>query len=116
MSTSDIILNVIIVIITVLIMALIGFFNSNKKPKKQDGLKLVINRKEAQKTLLEWVDNEIKDRGEDAIYCCAPCIGKNKWTLKEYRNAVVNDTPMEGCKNNPIDDYINLLKWKQEND
>ena len=77
---------------------------------------LIINRKEAQKSLIEWVDNEIKDKGEDAIYCCAPCVGKNKWTLKEYRNAVVKDVPMEGCKNNPIDDYINLLKWKQEND
>lgn len=113
MNTSDIIL---IIINVISIIVLIGLLGGNKKPKKQDGLKLVINRKEAQKTLLEWVDNEIKDKGEDAIYCCAPCIGKNNWTLKEYRNAVVNDAPMEGCKNNPIDDYINLLKWKQENE
>ncbi len=112
MSTSDIIL---IVIAVLSIIVLIGLLGDNKKPKKQNGLKLVINRKKAQQSLIEWIDNEIKDNGEDAIYCCAPCIGKNSWTLKEYRDAVINDTPMEGCKNNPIDDYINLLKWKEKN-
>lgn len=74
----------------------------------------MISREEAKRQCLEWVDKEILEKGEDSIYCLAPSIGKNSWTLKEYRDAVINDVPMEGCIDNPIDDYLNYIKWKEE--
>lgn len=74
----------------------------------------MITREEAQKQCLEWLDKEISEKGEDAIFCLAPQIGKNSWTLKECREAVAKDIPMEGWTDNLIDDYINLIKWKEE--
>jgi hypothetical protein len=44
-----------------------------------------------------------------------PQLGKNSWTWKEYKEAVINDTDLENCKDsNPIDAVLNLEKCKKE--
>ena len=75
----------------------------------------VMTRNEAQQIVLKEVENEIKKYGEDGIALLCPKPGKNSWTWKEYKEAVMNDTDLEGCENsNPIDAFLNLEEWKKK--
>jgi hypothetical protein len=74
-----------------------------------------MTRIEAQQYLLKEVEKEILEHGEDGIALMCPQPGKNFWTWKEYKEAVINDTDLESCKDsNPIDAVLNLEKWKKE--
>lgn len=74
-----------------------------------------MTRKEAQEILLKSVEKEIAKHGEDALAVAMPRKGKNSWTWKEYKEAVINDTDLEGCEySNPIDSVLRLDKWKKE--
>lgn len=74
-----------------------------------------MTRIEAQQYLLKEVEKEILEHGEDGIALMCPQPGKNYWTWKEYKEAVINDTDLEYCKDsNPIDAVLNLEKWKKE--
>lgn len=73
------------------------------------------SRKELQAWLLDEIDLLIKTEGENAIFCQAPKTGKNSWTIKEYRNAVENDTTMDEYYINPIDEFIAYLKFCKNN-
>jgi hypothetical protein len=44
----------------------------------------------------------------------APQRGKNTWTNQEVMDSILNDTPLEGCNDNLIDQIIALDKWAQE--
>ena len=73
------------------------------------------SRKEIQKELLAMIDAEISERGEDAIALMLPNRGKDHWTYKEVREAIVNDNYLDGLDNsNPIDGAIRYYKWKEE--
>ena len=74
-----------------------------------------MTREEAKQILLEEIEEYIKKEGEDGIALKCPKLGKNSWTWKEYKEAVVNDTDLEGCEDsNPIDTLIDLENWRKE--
>lgn len=74
-----------------------------------------MTREEAKKILLMEADKEIKKHGEDATAVMSPKIGKDHWTWKEYREAVVNDTNLEDCTDsNPIDMLIRYDEYRLE--
>lgn len=74
-----------------------------------------MTRIEAQQYLLKEVEKEILEHGEDGIALQCPKLGKNSWTWKEYKEAVVNDTDLEGCEDsNPIDTLLDLDNWRKE--
>lgn len=74
-----------------------------------------MTREEAKQILLKSVEKEIKKHGEDATAVMSPMPGKNSWTWKEYKEAVVNDTDLEGCKNsNPIDSLLRYEEYRLE--
>lgn len=85
-------------------------------PLQGKRLKLTLmTRKEAQKAILKMVNEEIKKHGENAIFCASPQRGKNAWTYKEFKEAVIADKPLEnGGENTPIDDYLNFERYKTE--
>lgn len=71
-----------------------------------------MTRKEAQSAMLEFLDKEIAENGEDSIFLMSPMKGKNSWTLKECKESVIRDEAMEGGIN-LIDDLIAYYKWKE---
>lgn len=73
-----------------------------------------MTRKEAQALAIEWADKQIEARGGGAIFCCAPKQGNNVWTLREFREAAINDTSLAGGGTNPVDDILSLEKWCEE--
>ena len=74
-----------------------------------------MTREEAKQILLEEIEEYIKKEGEDGIALQCPKLGKNSWTWKEYKEAVINDTDLEGCEDsNPIDTLIDLENWRKE--
>ena len=74
-----------------------------------------MTREEAKQILLEEIKEYIKEEGEDGIALQCPKPGKNSWTWKEYKEAVVNDTDLEGCEDsNPIDTLLDLEEWKKK--
>lgn len=72
-----------------------------------------MTRKEAQKEALNSIDERIAIEGENAIALMAPQPGKNSWTWKEFREAVINDIPLDGTNTNLIDDVLAIEKWKK---
>jgi len=63
-----------------------------------------MTREEAKQILLQQFENDIKKHGEDGIALMSPRVGKDHWTYKECKEAVVNDTDLEDCEDsNPID-------------
>lgn len=70
-----------------------------------------ISRKQAREMFLRDIDKEIKEHGEDAIAMMAPKPGKNTWTWKELKDAVLSDTELEGGGGNPIDDVLALERY-----
>ena len=73
-----------------------------------------MEREEAKRICMEWVDEQIAVHGKDLIFLVSPKRGKNTWTLKEYRDAIINDAPMEGTNTSPIDDFIKYRKYINE--
>lgn len=74
-----------------------------------------MTREQAKYILLQDVDEEIRNNGEDGIALMCPQPGKNSWTWKEYKEAVMNDTDLEGCEDsNPIDTLLDLENWRKE--
>lgn len=68
-----------------------------------------MTREEAQALAIEWADKQIEARGATALSGCA----KTACTLREFREAAINDT--EICGTNPVDEILNLEKWCEEN-
>jgi hypothetical protein len=76
-----------------------------------------MNREEAKKILLESVEKQIMEHGEDAVALMSPRVGKDHWTYKEYKEAVENDTDLAEMKDsNPIDTYLRYVAWKEKRD
>ena len=74
-----------------------------------------MTREEAQEALLKIVEKEILEHGEDDIAVMSPMLGKNSWIWKEYKEAVINDTNLNGTSDvNPINMYIEFDKWRKE--
>ena len=74
-----------------------------------------MTREQAKKILLISIEKEIKKHGENAPALMSPKIGKNLWTYKEYKEAVINDTDLEDCEDsNPIDSLINYENYRLE--
>lgn len=70
-----------------------------------------MDRETAKKLLIKSVDKEIKKYGENAIAIASPKKGKNSWTWKEYKEAIVNDTSLKEIDYNPIDSILRLDKY-----
>ena len=70
-----------------------------------------MTRVEAKLILLEEINKEIAEHGEDHVYMCAPQPGKNAWTCGEYKKAVENDEVLEGTDSNPIDELLMLAEY-----
>ena len=74
-----------------------------------------MTREQAKKILLKSVEKEIKKHGEDAIAVMSPMPGKNSWTWKEYKEAILNDTILEGTEHmNPIDSLLRHEDYRLE--
>jgi len=74
----------------------------------------MITREEARQMALFDIEKEISKRGEDAVIVRCPMPGKNSWTAKEYKEAILEDKCLENTKSNPIDDYFALEKRYNE--
>lgn len=72
-------------------------------------------RKQIQEIALKLFDRDMRkdNKKDDDIFMCAPQIGKNSWTYKEYRDALANDVPLEDGTN-PLDLMINYEKYLNE--
>lgn len=73
----------------------------------------MITREQAKQIALDYVNKEIENHGEDYIIMEAPMPGKNIWTAKEYKDAIINDTWLENTTENPIDAIINFYNWQK---
>lgn len=73
----------------------------------------MITREQAKQIALDYVNKEIENHGEDCIIIEAPMPGKNTWTAKEYKDAIINDTWLENTTENPIDAIINFYNWQK---
>ena len=73
-----------------------------------------MTRDEAKQIALKSIEEEIEKNGENHIFIAAPQLGKNSWTLKECKEAILNDKPLENTDNNLIDGIINLDKYLRE--
>lgn len=69
-----------------------------------------MKREQAQRYLLRDIEKHIIEEGESGIAMMAPQPGKNVWTWKEMKEAVLEDKELEGGGGNPIDD---LLKYEE---
>ena len=74
-----------------------------------------MTREQAKQILLKSIEKEIKKYGEDTVAVMSPMPGKNSWTWKEYKEAIINDTDLEGCEDsNPIDSLIRYDEYRLE--
>ena len=73
-----------------------------------------MTREQAKQIALKSADDEIQKHGEDAIALMCPKIGKDHWTWKEYKDAIINDTNLEDSETNPIDTILNYEKYRIE--
>jgi hypothetical protein len=74
-----------------------------------------MTREQAKQILLKSIEKEIKKYGEDTVAVMSPMPGKNFWTYKEYKDAVINDTDLDGCEDsNPIDSLIRYDEYRLE--
>lgn len=73
-----------------------------------------MTREEAKKFAINWAQMQIDKFGPDHVFMRAPKRGKNTWTNQEVMDSILNDTPLEGCNDNLIDQIIALDKWAQE--
>ena len=70
-----------------------------------------MDRKTAKNILLKQVNKDIEIFGEDAITLASPMKGKNSWTYKEYKQAIVEDKCLENTNLNPIDTLLEYDKY-----
>lgn len=73
-----------------------------------------MTREEAKVQALKLIDDYILKYGEDEISMMCPQPGKNSWTWKEEREAVLNDVPCENRGDNLIDSILLSENWKKE--
>ena len=73
-----------------------------------------MTREEAKKFAINWAQTQIDKFGPDHVFMRAPKRGKNTWTNQEVMDSILNDTPLEDCNDNLIDQIIALDKWEQE--
>ena len=73
-----------------------------------------MTREQARQFALKGVEKEIQEHGEDAIALMAPMPGKNHWSWKEYKEAIINDTNLEESETNPIDAILSYNKYRIE--
>ena len=74
-----------------------------------------MTREQAKQILLKDVEKNIKKFGEDTVAVMSPMPGKNSWTWKEYKEAVINDTNLEGTEDmNPIDSILKYDEYRLE--
>lgn len=69
----------------------------------------MLTREEARQIGLKCLEG----KADDEIYCQAPKPPKNVWTVKEFREALINDTELENHEN-PIDGLIHLEEYLNE--
>jgi len=73
-------------------------------------------REEAQKELLDSIENQIKSGeknwGDTAVW--SPKKGKNSWTFREMYDAITKDIEPEEYGGNPIDTLLRYYEWKDK--
>lgn len=78
-----------------------------------------MTRKEAQEIGLKWIEDEMsRDAKElDDICLMSPRRGKDHWTYREFKKALLNDEPLDGMENEtkltPVDDIIRYYEYKK---
>lgn len=71
-----------------------------------------MTREQAKQILLKDAEKNIKKYGEDAVAVMSPKIGKDHWTWREVKEAIINDTCLEDSDGmNPID---NLIAYEED--
>lgn len=73
-----------------------------------------MTRERAKRIGLYFIKKWAQKNGWDAVYMAAPQTGKNTWTAREYKEALMNDITLEGTDVNPIDGILNLEKYYNE--
>lgn len=73
-----------------------------------------MTREEAKQFAINWAQMQIDKFGPDHVFMSAPQPGKNTWTNQEVIDSIINDTPLEGCNDNLIDQILEFDKWKKE--
>ena len=73
-----------------------------------------MTREEAKEIALRLVNESIKQHGEDGIYMMCPKPGKNSWTYKEVKDAILEDKPLEDSNNNIIDMVIEYYGYSRK--
>jgi len=73
-----------------------------------------MTRERAKRIGLYFINTWATKNGWDAVYMAAPKTGKNTWTAREYKEALMNDITLEGTDDNPIDGILNLEKYYNE--
>ena len=73
-----------------------------------------MTREEAKEIALWLVNESIKQHGEDGIYVMCPKPGKNSWTYKEAKEAILEDKPLEDSNNNIIDMIIEYDEYAKK--
>jgi hypothetical protein len=74
----------------------------------------MLTREEAKEYYLKMLNKEIEEHGEDFIFVRATKIGKNTWTVGEFKKAIENNINPEEYGTNPIDDLLRYDEYLRE--
>jgi hypothetical protein len=74
----------------------------------------MLTREEAKEYYLKLLNKEIEEHGEDFIFVSATKIGKNTWTVGEFKKAIENNINPEEYSTNPIDDLLRYDEYLRE--
>ena len=74
----------------------------------------MLTREEAKEYYLKMLNKEIEENGEDFIFVRATKIGKNTWTVGEFKKAIENNINPEEYSTNPIDDLLRYDEYLRE--
>ena len=74
----------------------------------------MLTREEAKEYYLKMLNKEIEEHGEDFIFVRATKIGKNTWTVGEFKKAIENNINPEEYSTNPIDDLLRYDEYLRE--
>lgn len=75
----------------------------------------MITREQAQKELLEALENQVIGGKEwDEVAVISPKKGKSSWTFREMYDAIAKDEAPEEYGENPIDSLLHYYEWKEK--
>ena len=77
-----------------------------------------MTREEAKELCLKLLEEDMEKNNKslDDVFLMSPRRGKDSWTYGEYKEAVINDKPLDGLdtEKTPIDDMLNYQRYLKE--